>query len=327
VTQLSIVIVNWNTRELLGRCLRAISDAALVPAGEVIVVDNASSDGSLELVYDAFPDVRVIGNTDNRGFGAANNQALRVCSGEFALLLNSDALLRPGAVEAMLELLRSNPRAGMCACRLVDEGGRPLPSASNLPGLAMQAASFLGLKALVSRRLALRLVRLPVAGRILSALSSGYFVPLSVGVAPQRVDFLSGACLLVRRAVWEDIGLLDEKIFLYLEDADWCRRAGQAGWELYYLPAAEVVHLAGSSFRVRSGGRTYHLSRERCESLLYYFRKHHSVAAVGMLKLLLVVSLGARCVAAQLRVALRGDVQARQEAARLLSVIRTALDG
>jgi GT2 family glycosyltransferase len=286
------VVVSWNTRKLLEECLRSLSSAS--EPLEVIVVENGSSDGSADMVRQCFPEARLIENSDNRGFSAANNQGLAICSGFAALLLNSDTRVQSGASERMLQFLTSHPRAGMVGCRLVDAWGEVQPSASGLPGLWMQLASFLGLKRLLPLGAVGHLLKHRLSARLLDVLTNGYFTPTLSSTAPLQVDFLSGACLMVRREVWEEIGLLDESIFLFLEDADWCRRARDAGWELWFLPDLEVVHHGGASFRVRSGGRSHHISRERCASLIYYFEKHEPRWKLVTLRGVVLFALTAR---------------------------------
>jgi N-acetylglucosaminyl-diphospho-decaprenol L-rhamnosyltransferase len=295
---ISTIIVSADTRSLLEACLRSVEEATAGVDAELIVVDNASTDGSVEMVRERFPDVQLITNERNLGFAAASNQGLRRCAGRLALLLNSDTVLDGSSLEAMIEFMAARPRAGMLGPRLVDADGATQASASDLPGLRMQIASFLGLRRLVPRSAALALARTPGVGRGFQALTSGYLTPeLSAEPTrslPKRVAFLSGACLLARRELWEQIGLLDERIFLFLEDADWCRRAAEAGWELWYLPGVEVVHFGGASFRARSGGHTHHVSRERAESLMYYFGKHEPHWKLAVLRLVIFSSLRAR---------------------------------
>ena len=294
---LAICIVSSNTRELLVKCLTSIEENADGLSLDVIVVDNASTDGSAQMIKE-FAWARLVANVENLGFAAASNMGLASCCAPFALLLNSDTTITAGALRGMIDFMNEHPRAGLVGPRLIGADGATQPSASDLPGLRMQIASFLGLRRLVPRSAALALARTPGVGRAFQALTSGYLTPgLSAeptGSLPKRVAFLSGACLLARRELWEQIGLLDERIFLFLEDADWCRRAGEAGWELWYLPGVEVVHFGGESFRARSGGHTHHVSRERAESLVYYFGKHEPRWKLAVLRLVMFSSLRAR---------------------------------
>jgi GT2 family glycosyltransferase len=302
---LSIIVVSANTRDLLEQCLQSATAATADLDAELIVVDNGSSDGSVAMVRESFPGVRLIANDANPGFATASNQGLRACQGQFALLLNSDTVVTAKALTTLVEFMRGHPRAGIVGPRLVGGDGATQASASDLPGLRMQIASFLGLRRLVPRGVARALLRTPGAGRIVDSLTSGYLTPESSAGstrrAPTRVGFISGACLLARREMWEQIGVLDERIFLFLEDADWCRRAGEAGWELWYVPEAEIVHLGGRSFQARSGGRSHHISRERCRSLIYYFNKHEPPWKVFLLRLVVLSSLRARLISLAVR--------------------------
>lgn len=302
---LSTIVVSANTRDLLEQCLRSATAAMAALDAELIVVDNASTDGSSDMVRGTFPGVRMIANDSNLGFATASNQGLRACSGRFALLLNSDTVVSRNALDSMVEFIVEHPHAGIVGPRLVGGDGATQASASDLPGLRMQIASFLGLRHLVPRNVARALARTPALGRVVDWLSGGYFTPAlsseSTQRAPRQVGFISGACLLARREMWEQIGVLDERIFLFLEDADWCRRAGEAGWDLWYIPEVEIVHLGGQSFRERSGGRSHHISRERCTSLIYYFNKHEPPWKVSLLKLVVLSSLHARLMKLALR--------------------------
>jgi len=291
---LSIIVVSFNTRGLLGECLRSIGDCKGEVCCDAFVVDNASNDGTVEFVREAFPWVQVIANSQNLGFSKANNQALRACKGRYALLLNSDALLHPHALAGMVSFLETHPNTGMVSCRLVDGSGRTQPSAGNLPGLWSQFVSFFEVRRFVPRAAVETLVRTRWTKRLLRALSAGYFTPMVQSSAPISVRFLSGACLMVRRELYEQIGLLDENIFLFLEDADWCLRASEAGWNLYYLPDYDVTHLGGRSFLARSGGRDYRISVERCESILYYFGKHYGKLGRFSIRVVIGLSLSLR---------------------------------
>jgi GT2 family glycosyltransferase len=313
--RLSVIVVSSGTRELLDECLTALGAATDGLETEVIVVDNASLDGSAELVRDRHGQIFLIENDSNVGFARANNQALRIARGEYAVLLNSDTVSLPGSLRRLVAFMDAHGDVGACAPRLVDEHGGPDSSASGLPNLRMQTASFLSLKRLVPRRLVSTLLAMPASRAVLQRLTAGYFTPILASDSAQTVDFLSGACLLVRRQVWETVGLLDERIFMYLEDADWCRRIASAGWSLSYVPDVTVIHLGGRSFAARTDGRTHHLSEERIESLLYYFRKHEGGPRRVLLKGIVAASLLARSV----RSTIAGD---RSEAERLRSLVR-----
>ncbi len=224
----SVIVVSWNTRRLLEQCLRSVYETAGDLAVEVIVVDNGSSDGSVEAVRDRFPEAQLIVNSENVGFARANNQAMEVARGRYFLLLNSDAVLRPGALKALVGCLEAHPRAGIVGGRLVNPDGSFQASYMDFPTLWGEILLMLKLHPLFH---------------------SPYFPsrpPEKSGVV-REAGWVPGACLLVRREVWEEIGGLDETYFMYSEEVDWCWRARQAGWRVYYTPEAEIVHWGGQS--------------------------------------------------------------------------------
>jgi N-acetylglucosaminyl-diphospho-decaprenol L-rhamnosyltransferase len=255
---LSIIIVNWNTASLLHACLASLATApGLAP--EIIVVDNASTDGSADSVARDFPHVRLICNTENAGFGRANNQGLRACAGRYALLLNSDTTVKPGALAALVKFMDGHPAAGACSPRLLRPNGIPQPYAfggdPTLPYLLRRA------------------VNQVIFHRYLHEWASP---------AVQEVDWVSGACLLARREAIAQAGLLDEAIFMYFEDNDWCLRLRQAGWKIYYYPEAEIIHVGGQSLRQNPSAQAAY-----ARSLKYFYAKHYSKPAQWALRLLL----------------------------------------
>lgn len=312
----SVVIVTHETRDLTLACLESLAGSTEGMRIETFVVDNASADGTAAAVAERFPEVELITRTVNGGFSVANNAALRRARGRHTLLLNSDTVVRPGAIEAMSAFLDAHPETGLVGCRLVDGEGHTDASASGLPGMRMQIASWLGLRRLMP--LVRHLLAARPLGRLVDAAAGGYFVPSAGGTEPVEVEFLSSACVMVRREVWERIGLLDERFFLYLEDADLCRRARDAGWRLHYLPGPAIVHLGGRSFAARSEGRTYHVSRERARSLVYYFGKHRGTAGSLAIRGLLVVAVAPRLALALIR-------RDRADATLLASILRIAV--
>ncbi len=240
----SVIIVNWNTRNLLPLCLQTLRTAAEGIAIDVWVVDNASSDDSVAMLRNHFADVHVIANRTNVGFAAANNQAMAAAQGEFFLLLNSDAVLKPGALHALLAVAKAQPAAGIVGARLLNPDGSFQSSHTRFPTLLREA--------LILSTLGRRLYgpAYPSAGPQLAA-------------GPQRVDYVEGACLLVRRAAWEAVGGLDEGYWMYAEEVDWCRRMAQAGWQVWYQPAAAVLHWGGGSSSTRKVQREADLYRSR----------------------------------------------------------------
>jgi GT2 family glycosyltransferase len=223
----SVVVVSWNTKEVLRQCLASVRAHLAEVAHETIVVDNASGDGSAEMVAADFPEARLVRNRTNVGFGAANNVGMLGARGEFFLLLNSDARLVDGSIGKLVELLRTRPRVGVVGPRLRYEDGRLQPSAQRFDALRLRAVEELGLYKLLPRAR---------AGRLLLA---GYFDH------EQEVDadWILGACMLVRREAFEQTGGFDPAIFLYGEEEEWCYRIRAAGWAVVFSPVAEVVHI------------------------------------------------------------------------------------
>ncbi len=258
----SIIIVNWNTRDLLAQCLQSICDAASNLSFEIIVVDNASTDGSQALVRQSFPNVRLIENTENVGFARGNNQGLAVSKGRYALLLNSDALLLANAAQMMLDLAEAKPQAGIVGAQLLNPDDSFQASHTPFPNLWQEFLTLSGL------------------GRMLY----GRWYPSrgpEEDKGPQRVGYVEGACMLVRREAFEDVGGLDEGYFMYAEEVDWCYTMREKGWQVWYQPAAKVVHLGGGSSRSQRTQREADLYRSRVR----FFRKHYGDRAAWLLKL------------------------------------------
>ncbi len=262
---LSIVIVNWNTRGLLAECLESIEQTVTGMRFEVLVVDNGSTDGSAEMVRQAFPHVRLIVNRENAGFVRANNQAIPLCQGRYLLLLNSDARLLPGAVTETLRCMAEQPRAGVVGLRLLNGDGSFQASYTPFPTLWREFLILSGL------------------GRLLVRRSFPSYGP-RIEQGAQPVDgYVEGAYLLLRREAVEQVGALDEHIVMYAEEVDWCYRFRQAGWEVWYLPQATVVHHGGQSSKRRRSRMEAELYRSR----VYFFHKHYGRAAARRLTALI----------------------------------------
>ncbi len=225
---LSICIVSWNTRDLLRRCIESIGDTIDGLDHEIIVIDNASSDDSAQLIAREFPGVHLIQNSDNRGFARANNQGIAVSRGRHVLLLNSDAVLLPGAAREMVEFLDAHPKVGIVGARLLNADGSFQASFADFPSLLGETLLATGL-----------------ARHVFSPVYPSYSEERSG--QERSVDWIFGACMMVRRAAIELVGPLDEDYFMYTEETDWCYRMRQGGWAVYYLPTARVKHWSGQS--------------------------------------------------------------------------------
>jgi len=223
---ITIVIVNWNTKDLLCDCLESVYETVDDLSFEVIVVDNASRDGSVAMVREAFPAVDIIENSENRGFSAANNQALRVMRGRYALLLNTDAVLTKGAVHELVAFMDGHDEAGMAGGQLLHEDGSRQNSIANFPTL-------------FSLLMNLPLLEVLFPGRYPSKRYEHR--------EPRAVESVIGACMLVRREAMGEVGMLDEGYFFFFEETDWAFRMRRAGWKIYHVPSARIYHLQGRS--------------------------------------------------------------------------------
>ncbi|MGQ9599750.1 MAG: glycosyltransferase family 2 protein [Anaerolineae bacterium] len=254
---LTVIIVSWNVRDLLRRCLRSIRDSALTSdlQFEIVVVDNASSDGSPEMIAAEFPDVRLVANAENRGFTAANNQGLALSQGRFLLLLNPDTEVVGDALPTMVRYMEAHPEVGAVGPQLRYPDGSLQSSRRRFPTFAT---------ALVESTV---IQEWWTDNRFLHR----YYMADTPDDVIQPVDWIVGACLMVRREVYERVGGLDERFFMYSEELDWCRRIKSAGWTVVYLPDAVVVHHEGKSSEQAVAARHiyFHSSKVR------YFSKHH----------------------------------------------------
>jgi GT2 family glycosyltransferase len=254
---LSIVIVTWNTRDLLAACLEALPAAVGERSFETWVVDNASGDGTVEMVREQFPSVRVIANAENRGWAGGNNQALRECAGRYMLLLNPDTAPRSGSLATLARFLDEHPDVGACGPKLLFGDGSVQGNGRRFPTFWKEFLDVTGL-----RHLAL--------GAYIRHFGWGREEFDSLA----EVDEVSGSCLLARCEAVEQVGLLDEQFFMYYDEVDWCYRMKAAGWRIVYVPEAQVVHHVAASVK-QIGFEAY---RRLFESQYRYFRKHASPA-------------------------------------------------
>lgn len=266
----SVVIVNWNAGAMLRTCLDAVFVSEGVEPQQVILVDNASTDGSMAGLASAYPGVDVTQNAKNVGFARAANQGLRAAKGEFVLVLNPDVVLSPSAMPWLLDFMATHPEAAVAGPRLLEPDGTVQGSARRDPSAW---TALFGRSAPLTRLFPGN----PLSRREMPALSVE-------GIAPVPVDWLSGACLFVRRTAWNQVGPLDERFFLFWEDADWCLRCRRAGWSVYYVPAARGTHFVGISRAGRRLGSVldFHVSAYR------YYRKHRRPSALHPLLTVLV---------------------------------------
>jgi asparagine synthase (glutamine-hydrolysing) len=284
---LSVIIVNWNTREILRECLASIAEHLGGVEHEVIVVDNASTDGSAEMVATDFPAVRLVRNAENVGFGAANNQAMRLARGARFLLLNSDTRLVDGSVSRLVSELDRHPGVGVAQGRQRFPDGRLQHTTYRFPSLRLALLEDLGVYKLLGRRR---------AGQVLL---NGYW-PHDV---ERDVDWVAGSFMLLPRAVFEDTGGFDERLFMYGEDQEWCQRIRDAGWRIRFFPQAEIVHRDHASADIRFGSERVALCLQRGQDL---FRERHGRARSALFIRIRVVGAGMRAAWYSLRARLGG---------------------
>ena len=304
----SVLVINWNTRELLEPCLSSVlsGDAADL-VEEVVVVDNGSTDGSVDELEARWPQVKVVRNTDNLGYTKASNQGLAHCHGDYVLLLNTDAWLTPGALPRMVERMASDPRCAVIGPRLEYGDGRwQRWTAGRAPGLGSAAAYLLFLDR--TKRFALRSIYL------------GADVD-----RPLQCDWVSSACMLVRRSAFTEIGGMDETYFCYMDDVDVCQRMRDLGWTVWYDPTARAVHLMGGA---TTKERTSLASPMALRSFNRYFSRQHGRRSAAMLRVLQVSGYGARAgIYRCLATFRRGDQTARTAARQHWRNVTICLEG
>jgi len=261
----SVVVVSFNTRDLLRECLTTLAQEAGGVFYETIVVDNASRDGSADMVAAEFPQAHLIRSDVNLGFAAANNRGFAVAKGRHVVLLNSDAFLRPGALPLSIEKMDAQPRVGLAGARLIGRDDAWQPSARMFPSPLNDFLSLSGLAA-----------RYPQS-RFCGRFDRTWAPPEEAA----EVDWVPGAYSIIRRSVLEQAGYFDERFFLYYEEVDLCRRIKAAGHSIWYWPDVVVIHLGGESSktvkRLSMSSAGSQLTLWRMRSALLYYRKHHGV--------------------------------------------------
>ena len=245
--RVSALVVSYNTCALTLEAIGSLLDHQ--PRAEVIVVDNASDDDSVEAIGRQFPSAELIQSDINLGFAGGVNRGAQAANGDYLLFLNSDACLTPGALAHLVALLDRQPRAALVAPALQYPDGRAQPAAFRFPGLTQVALDLFPID------------------RLTDSLLNGRIKAMSA----TPIDHPLGACMLIRRTAWDEVGPLDEGYFMYVEEIDWCRRARAHGWQIWHEPLAVVVHHGGSSTSQRPGAMFAQLWRSR---LRYYARYH-----------------------------------------------------
>lgn len=290
MVDLSIVIVNWNVCDLLRSCLLSIVAGARPKAqrtapvrsdlpwtldlgpwtGEIIVVDNGSTDASVAMLREEFPFIHLIGNEENVGFIRGSNQGIRVSRGRYVLLLNPDTEVMGDALPTMMDYMEGHPQVGALGPQLRYPDGSVQSSRRRFPTLTTAFLESTILQQWFPHN------------RVLDH----YYVNDQPDDALQEVDWVVGACILLRREAIEQVGLLDESAFMYSDELDWCRRAKSAGWRVVYLPTAQVIHHEGKSSEQAVAAHHIHFQRAK----IHYFRKHHGQWAGAILRTFLLMT-------------------------------------
>lgn len=269
----SVIIVNWNVRDKLRECLRSVFASENAGTIEVFVVDNGSKDGSCQMIAAEFPRAKLIANKTNKGFATACNQAIKKSLGSKILLLNPDCFLDASALGALGLFIAGHPKAGIVGGKLTGEDGGPQMSVRRFPTPASQAAILVKLHHFY-----------PGLRQVKHYLARDHDYGKS-----SSVDQIMGAFFAIPRQVIAEVGMLDERFFLWFEEVDFCKRVKNAGYEIYYTPLASATHIGGASFSQMPAAAKQKIWNK---SLNAYMRKHHGLSASLVLKPLYPLSRG-----------------------------------
>ncbi|GJQ59527.1 MAG: glycosyltransferase family 2 protein [Candidatus Scalindua sp. AMX11] len=261
MVDISFIIVNWNTRNILINCIDSIYQTVKGIDFEICVVDNNSNDGSQEAIRKHFPNVTLIENSSNTGFGYANNQALKIMKGRFSVHLNSDTILQEEAIKNLLNFMKGYSSTGLCGVQLLNEDGSKQNSIDNFPSLETELLN----------------------KSILRLLFPHTYPSKSKNInKPIEVDSVIGACIMVRKEAIDEVGIFDEDYFFFLEETDWCFRMKKSGWKVYHFPGAKVLHLAGHSKKKVP----WQAQIEYYRSLYLFFKKNRGLGSYITLRIL-----------------------------------------
>jgi len=297
---ISIVILNYNDKEYLKRCLQSLEHCSKSRQVEVIVSDNASVDGSVEMVAAEFPSARVLKNTENLGFTKGNNVGIRASTGRYVFLLNSDIKVLDGCIDAMAQFLDGHPEVGIAGPRILNRDMSHQSSCRQYPTLWNNFCQAAGLAKFFRG----------------SKFFSGEHMFFFKGDRVMDVDVLVGCFSALRRAAIEQVGMLDENFYMYGDDLDWCRRFRHGGWRVVFNPGAQAIHFMGTS-TTRKDPVRYGLLQQ--QSVLRYWRKYHGGIGVAGIEGLIFLRMAMRGMAGFLKYLVfpskRGEGQTRMKEA------------
>jgi GT2 family glycosyltransferase len=273
----SVVIVNFNSQDLLIKCLDSVITGISRHTYEIIVVDNYSSDGSAEMVKKTYPRVKMIENPANLGFIKANNIGIRASSGKYILCLNNDTVAEKGAIDKLAELLANDPKTGAVGPKLLNaDGSIQKQGRRSFPTPLNSLYYFSGLSRLFPDNKAF----------------GAYLLTFIDESRTQEVDCLCGAAMMVKKETVADVGLMDEAYFMYGDDIDWCIRIKRAGWKIYYVPSAVIVHYGGMG---GSRQRLYRNVIEFYRAMAIFYSKHYKNGSPYILNLLVFSAIWLKC--------------------------------
>jgi len=252
---LSIIIVNYNVRDFLMHTLESIRRAVVNISHEIFIVDNSSVDGSVEMVKNRFPEVHLIENQVNKGFAAANNQAMKISSGKYIVLINPDTVVQEDTFSNLLEFMEDHADAGASTCKILNpDGSFSIDSRHSIPTPMSAFWKQIGFHLLFPK------------SKIFARYNLTYLDENEI----YPVDAISGSFMFIRRTTYEDVGNLDEDFFMYCEDVDYCYRITKSGWKIYYAPVSDIIHYKGES--TKKNNLDYVLNFNK--SLYLFYKKH-----------------------------------------------------
>jgi GT2 family glycosyltransferase len=305
----SIIIVSWNTRELLRNCLNSIIEQTRRFSYEIIVVDNASRDGSARMTEQCFPSAKLVVNCVNRGFAAANNQGMQLASGRYTLLLNPDTVILDNAIDRCIAYADAHRDVGVVGCQVLEREGHIQQTGFSFPSTWILFLSLTGLPRLFPR--------------------SPIFTKPQLGLwkrdSERDLDVISGMFMLVRREAIEQVGVMDESYFVYAEETDWCFRFQKAGWRRVFFPGAQIIHLDGGGKSTSQVNVKMHVQLQK--SMMIYFRKNLGIAPWITAKALFLCANAARYLGWTGLFAVTRDPIARSKAVAATAAFRFHLLG
>jgi GT2 family glycosyltransferase len=304
-----IVIVNWNTREILRNCLRSVYEQTREINFKVVVVDNASSDGSAEMVKKEFSQANLISNSDNRGFAAANNQGMKVAQGRYILLLNPDTIVLDGAIQKSVAYADDHQDIGVLGCQVW----------LNDKEIQQTCFSFPSVYGLIAQEMGLRHL-FPRAGVFGREKMVGWNRDTE-----REVDVVSGMFVLVRREAIEQVGLMDEAYFVYAEETDWCFRFKRAGWKCAFTPTARIIHLDGGSKSTDQISVRMFVQQQK--SLLIFYKKQRGLLSWIVAKIVYIFSMLIRYAIFVILLLFQRDNKTLEKAAQSLAAAKFHLFG